>query len=97
MLCHLRLGDRTTALRELTAFSDLLRRELAVEPMEETLEVYRQIKALPVRARAPGAPPAPDRSDLGQLLSHLDLLQRDLEQAARSLRRVISHLGPLRR
>jgi DNA-binding SARP family transcriptional activator len=97
MLCHLRLGDRATALRELTSFSDLLRRELAVEPMEETLEVYRQVEALPVRTRSRAVPPPPDRSDLGQLLSHLDLLQRDLEQAARSLRRVISHLGPLRR
>jgi DNA-binding SARP family transcriptional activator len=81
MLCYWQLGDRARALREYAAFADLLQRELQVEPMAETREIYRRIRgALPCEPSAP---------QVGQLLSRLDLLQRDLEETARSLRRVI--------
>lgn len=93
MLCYWHQGDRASALRQYSEFADLLRQELAVEPMAETQEVYRWVRGCQVReplateARLRGG-----RPEVGKLLSRLDHLQRNLEETVRSLRRAILDL-----
>lgn len=97
MLCYWHQGDRASALRQYSEFADLLRRELAVEPMAETQEAYQWIRGIQVRE--PPATEARLRSgpEVGKLLTRLDHLQRNLEETVRSLRRAILDLEPPRR
>jgi DNA-binding SARP family transcriptional activator len=43
MCCYSRMGRRNQALREFESCKTVLRRELGVEPMRETVELYRRI------------------------------------------------------
>lgn len=97
MLCYWHQGDRASALRQYSEFANLLRRELAVEPMAETQEAYQWIRGSQTReahameARRHGGP------EVGRILSQLDHLQRNLEETVRSLRRAILDLESPRR
>ncbi len=54
-------GQRAQALQQFEACRELLRRELAIQPMRETMAVYRQIAEsaiAPSRALPPSMPPA---------------------------------------
>jgi DNA-binding SARP family transcriptional activator len=43
MRCYSRMGRRNHALREFQSCQEVLRRELGVEPMRETVELYERI------------------------------------------------------
>ncbi len=60
MRLHVQLGRRTAALRQYQACVSLLRRELNIEPEEETRQLYRDIlrRRLIVAPSKPGAVPA---------------------------------------
>jgi DNA-binding SARP family transcriptional activator len=55
MLCHYELGDRPAAIRQFQACVRLLRVELDIEPMRETLRLFRAIETETVAGeRLPG-------------------------------------------
>ena len=44
MICYLRRGSRGAALRQFESCAEVLRTELEVEPMRETIELYQRIR-----------------------------------------------------
>ena len=61
MRLYVRQARRTAALRQYQVCVAVLQRELAVEPEEETRELYRQILQQPAAGRpVPAAPPRPE-------------------------------------
>jgi DNA-binding SARP family transcriptional activator len=82
-----RAGDRPAALRQFAVCTEVLQRELEVEPMGETSRLYRRILAEePLDAAADGpATSAP--------LRRTPVPAGELEGAAVELRRAQSHLA----
>lgn len=96
MRCHFIRGNRPAAMRQYAACAATLRRELRVEPMDETRRLYETMIAV-----SPGIKPAParlgseplthpDRAPVEKIdlaLSNLYAAQGWLEDAGRALRR----------
>ena len=81
MRLHVQLGRRTAALRQYQACVDSLRRELNIEPEEETRQLYRDIlRRRPIRA---GTEPGPRQTDCARAVppfdDHVPLIGRELE------------------
>lgn len=90
MRLYLRGGQRALALRQYERCRAILRRQLAIEPMPETVALYQQIveAAIAHPARAVGAAPAPAAAAaLPQLLAsarrHIAAADEDLARAER--------------
>lgn len=90
MRLYLEKGDRAAAARQFGSCRDRVVEELGVEPMEETLALYRQIAA-PTHPEAPASCLSP----LGQAFQHLrgaladyDRARAELEQALQLVARV---------
>lgn len=49
MMCHVQLGDRASAVRQYRACTEVLARELSLEPMASTVELNEQILSGAVR------------------------------------------------
>lgn len=58
MRCHMACGQRALALRQFERCRSALRRELAIHPMQETLQLHQQIAAAAVGVGAAVAAPA---------------------------------------
>jgi DNA-binding SARP family transcriptional activator len=96
--CHYLMGNRAAALRQYAACEKLLRDELDVAPMEETLRLYRTMLGAAPKPDAAwrlsaAAPPPPrtaeSRSPLQQVevaLANLYTAQGWLEAASRQMR-----------
>jgi len=95
MRSFMALGDRAAALRQFEVCRDLLRRELGVEPMPETIGVYREIHnggPAPERALL-SSPSTPElhllgeqvRAELGDIAALLDQLRTRLSSVAQQL------------
>lgn len=61
MQCHFLTGNRAVAIRQYTECTEILRRELGVEPSEETMRMYRGLLSVQIAAASQG--PAPRKSD----------------------------------
>lgn len=102
--CRWMAGDRAGALRDYSAFSRLLARELGIEPIAETRQLERRIRsdewtpeprALPAPLTGPDSPIAqPGSRQLVQ--TTLTELQGNLQRAVRSVQRTIQILAPRR-
>lgn len=83
MRCHLFQGNRPAALRQYAQCEKQLRMDLDVEPMEETVALYEEIKspaAPPRREQVVELPVAP-LEQARRLLEHADRLVADLRMA----------------
>lgn len=98
MRCHYIKGNRPAALKQFAACAAALRRDLRVEPMDETRQVYETMIAIPGRPKleiGPRAAPAgevlsPSRSPIEKIdlaLANLYAAQGWLEDAGRGLRK----------
>lgn len=93
MRCHLGSGNRAAALRQYSSCLRLLREELDVDPMPETVAVYELIRAgAPPAAAAPLPSPATAATDA---LARLQAAERDLRRARRLLHRGLHTLRSL--
>lgn len=100
MRCHLGSGNRAAALRQYASCVRMLREELDVEPMPETVAVYERIRAgAPPPPAADGAPPgsAPPSAAAAasDALSRLQAAERDLHRARKLLHRGLHILRSL--
>jgi DNA-binding SARP family transcriptional activator len=95
MRCHYFAGNRPAALRHYAACASLLRRELGIEPMEETRRLYASMISGNAAADPPdaaaGARTAPGDpnavlAEVSLALSNLHTAQRWLEDASRQLK-----------
>jgi len=107
MRCFHQMGNRGAALRQFEVCRELLKRELDVEPMVETIALHRRIKAgdegAP-KAASPTAelehserpePPAPDPVEqIRQVLAELETTKSQLDEARVRLLRAIDGLEP---
>jgi DNA-binding SARP family transcriptional activator len=78
MRCYVDAGQRPMALEQFQRCRDMLRRELKIEPMPETRELYRQIRAGQEGVRQHGAQPGQSvslQAALAQLRRALDALE----------------------
>ncbi|MGZ9098176.1 MAG: AfsR/SARP family transcriptional regulator [Brevundimonas sp.] len=98
MRCHYIKGNRPAALKQFAACATALRRDLRVEPMDETRQVYETMIALPgrappvtgVRVAPAGEVLSPSRTPIEKIdlaLANLYAAQGWLEDAGRGLRR----------
>jgi DNA-binding SARP family transcriptional activator len=76
MRCYACSGNRGAALRQFQVCAKLLREELDVDPMKETVTLYQSIRAgalpLPVAAGAePVSLPAADRQSVESLRQNI--------------------------
>jgi DNA-binding SARP family transcriptional activator len=91
MRLHVAAGNRAAALRQFQVCTEVLGRELSVEPMEQTLALYRDVLEERVGAGAPAAteertaPPA------------AEVMLRELRAAIEEAHRAQSHLLSLLR
>jgi DNA-binding SARP family transcriptional activator len=93
MHCHFGSGNRAAALRQYASCQRLLREELDVAPMPETVAVYERIRAgAPVQAPHPPPSPAAAANDA---LARLQAAERDLRRAHRLLHRGLHTLRTL--
>ena len=65
MVCYLQRGNRAAALRQYESCARVLRTELDVDPMQETVELHRRI-------REAGDPPAPIEPQSHLMLERVD-------------------------
>lgn len=95
MRCHYFAGNRPAALRHYVACAKLLRKELGIEPMEETRRLYISMISgnataeQPQTAAALGNEPEKANAVLAEVslaLSNLHIAQRWLEDASRQLK-----------
>lgn len=96
MRCHYLLGNRPAAMRQYTNCVQLLRRELDVEPMEETRRVYETITAITPRPAAaerqetrpekPGRARRPPLEEVNLALANLETARGWLIDAGDQLR-----------
>jgi DNA-binding SARP family transcriptional activator len=94
MRCHFGSGNRAAALRQYATCLRLLREELDVEPLPETVAVYECIRAGTPPAAAPSPPPAAD-AQATDALARLQAAERDLRRARRLLHRGLHTLRSL--
>jgi DNA-binding SARP family transcriptional activator len=94
MRCHFRLGNRAAALKQYQACAAILSEELQIEPMDETLEVYRMVSARPRsggpvkeggRGRRPRVAQTSPVERIDAALASLAAAQISLEDARRQL------------
>jgi DNA-binding SARP family transcriptional activator len=88
--CYVELGARSAAIRQYGSCVECLRKELGIEPMEETMMLYRSICGAqgPAEAAAGSGMPAPLAGPAAPLELALERLQRArrcLAQASRLL------------
>ena len=100
MRCHYHMGNRPAALRQFEYCAEVLRRELGVEPMGETTQVYDTIRAVspkrvqidPAGGREVLAPPAalperrPPLQEVAHAISDLDRARLWLVDASEQLK-----------
>ncbi len=85
MRLHLEMGDRAAAVRQYEACRETLRRELGMEPMEETRAMRARIAARGPVATPDGAMQAASQP-LGEALRRLRAAVRGFDQAQEALR-----------
>ncbi len=91
MVCHVSMGDRPSALRQFEHYRELVREELGVEPLPETMELYRWI-------RERGSLPSPNGATAGATAagqaraSPAAPLSDEIEETVRSLHALIARL-----
>jgi len=85
MRLHLEMGDRAAAVRQYETCRGSLRRELGIEPMEETRAMRARI-AIPGSSNAPGGKSQAARKPLGEALRRLREALRGFDQAQEELR-----------
>ena len=89
MECHLAKGDRPSALRQYGSCIRILREELDIEPMEETVDLYERARAPRASSRVPrsgsnGDAHGPENgltTEVDEALSALYALAERLEKA----------------
>ena len=95
MSCLWQMGRRAAALHQHSQYAELLKRELGVEPMQETIDLYEQIRrsssALPPRILSSSVDFGQQASEVGmdRLLIHLTALQNHLGEVDRALREMV--------
>jgi DNA-binding SARP family transcriptional activator len=94
MRCHFGSGNRAAALRQYASCLRLLREELDVEPMPETVAVYEHIRAGALPAEAVH-PPLSAPAAATDALTRLRAAERDLRRARRLLHRGLHTLRSL--
>lgn len=99
MRLHYLRGDRTAALHQFERCRVALRDELDVQPRQQTVRLYEQIRAdlldLPDSDEGSSAPPSPDR--LNTVLGRLRQIQHDLSQTQRRVQEEIKAVEALLR
>jgi DNA-binding SARP family transcriptional activator len=89
MCCHLSMGDRPSALRQFESYDALVRKELDVEPLQETQELYVWIRdhgILPPWEVKGG------RHSNGEPGSAPPVLRHEIDDALRSLQQLMARL-----
>ncbi len=99
MLCYWKIGQRAAALKQHTSYAEFLQKELGVEPMHETLELYTQIKLAKGESTRPAEPSRPETplGSVAQLLTRLNVVQdhlRELESAVREVAAQVREIAP---
>jgi DNA-binding SARP family transcriptional activator len=87
MDCHLAMGDRPSALRQYGTCAEMLRRELSIEPMEETRALYESMLQGESPRYRTGAWPGGHRRSRGS-----ECLVTEVDDALRTLYRVTERL-----
>lgn len=87
MRLYMRAGQRTLALRQYELCREILARELAIEPMEETRALYAELLHTSDRASDFAAADAP--LDLASVLQRANAAKRTLEATVDELKRLI--------
>jgi tetratricopeptide (TPR) repeat protein len=100
MRCHCRAGNRAAALQQYATCVRLLREELDVEPMAETVAIYEQIRAGTLMPPTDGDPDVPyaggsGTSSTADAGARLQAAERDLRRARKLLRRGLHMLHSL--
>lgn len=98
MVCLWQSGRRAAALQQHVQYAELLERELGVEPMLETIELYEQIKVaggsqLPsFSSSVQDLDPQGAGFGVDRLLSHLTALQNHLGEVDKALREMVERV-----
>lgn len=95
MQLYVASGQRAQALRQFEACRDLLRRELAIQPMRETMALYQSIAQSAISQPGPAAAPAAMAAPLATALvapAPHDDLRGMLDTARRHLAAADAHL-----
>jgi DNA-binding SARP family transcriptional activator len=88
MRLYMENGQRTLAVRQFAQCRELLKNELGVPPMEETVTLYQQVRASGQLSSEPAAGQT-QQHDIGWLTHRLQVVRRNLEDITSALESIV--------